>query len=63
MDKWEYQNKPSYLENRVIREPFKRRTACTCFFIKKIIYFQVGAAIVNEEKKIVGIGYNGFPKG
>lgn len=24
---------------------------------------QVGAAIVNEEKKIVGIGYNGFPKG
>ena len=23
---------------------------------------QVGACIVNEEKKIVGIGYNGFPK-
>lgn len=24
---------------------------------------QVGACIVNEEKKIVGVGYNGFPKG
>ena len=24
---------------------------------------QVGACIVNENKRIVGIGYNGFPKG
>lgn len=24
---------------------------------------QVGACIVNKEKKIVGVGYNGFPKG
>jgi dCMP deaminase len=24
---------------------------------------QVGACIVNEDNKIVGIGYNGFPKG
>ena len=24
---------------------------------------QVGACIVNREKKIVGLGYNGFPKG
>lgn len=24
---------------------------------------QVGACIVNEEKRIVGVGYNGFPKG
>ena len=24
---------------------------------------QVGACIVNEEKKIVGIGYNGMPTG
>lgn len=24
---------------------------------------QVGACIVNDKKKIVGIGYNGFPKG
>jgi len=24
---------------------------------------QVGACIVNEDKKIVGIGYNGFPSG
>ena len=30
MDKWEYQNKPCYLENRVVREPCKWRTACTC---------------------------------
>ena len=26
MDKWEYQNKPCYLENRVVREPCKRKT-------------------------------------
>ncbi len=24
---------------------------------------QVGACIVNDDKRIVGIGYNGFPKG
>ena len=24
---------------------------------------QVGACIVNEDKKIVGVGYNGFPRG
>ena len=24
---------------------------------------QVGACIVNEEKRIVGVGYNGFPSG
>lgn len=24
---------------------------------------QVGACIVNKDKKIVGVGYNGFPKG
>ena len=24
---------------------------------------QVGACIVNEDKRIIGIGYNGFPKG
>jgi dCMP deaminase len=24
---------------------------------------QVGACIVNEKKRIIGIGYNGFPKG
>ncbi|RUA05843.1 MAG: cytidine deaminase [Fusobacteria bacterium] len=24
---------------------------------------QVGACIVNEEKRIVGVGYNGFPRG
>ena len=24
---------------------------------------QVGACIVNPQKRIVGIGYNGFPKG
>ena len=29
----------------------------------KIVYFQVGSCIVNEEKKIVGVGYNGMPSG
>ena len=24
---------------------------------------QVGACIVNQDKRIVGVGYNGFPKG
>ena len=28
MVKWEYKNKPCYLENSVVREPCKRRTAC-----------------------------------
>lgn len=27
------------------------------------IFCQVGACIVNEDKRIVGIGYNGFPNG
>ncbi len=27
------------------------------------ISFQVGACIVNQENKIVGIGYNGMPNG
>ena len=31
MDKWEYQNKPCYLENRVAREMCKRRTACIMY--------------------------------
>ena len=29
MDKWEYQNKPCHLENSVVRELCKRRTACS----------------------------------
>ena len=28
-----------------------------------LILWQVGACIVNEENKIVGIGYNGMPNG
>ena len=28
MEKLEYQNKPCYLENRVVREPCKQRSAC-----------------------------------
>ena len=31
MDKWEYQNKPCYLENRAVSELCKWMTACTCF--------------------------------
>ena len=26
-----------------------------------LLFIQVGACIVNEEKRIVGIGYNGMP--
>ena len=32
MDKWQYQNKLCYLENRVVRELCKHRTACTYIF-------------------------------
>ena len=32
-------------------------------FNDSLVFFKVGATIVNDEKKIVGIGYNGFPKG
>ena len=28
-----------------------------------LVWACVGCSIVNEEKKIVGIGYNGFPNG
>ena len=28
-----------------------------------MMLFQVGACIVNPDKKIVGLGYNGFPTG
>ena len=31
MGKWEYQNKPCYLQNCVVRELCKRRTACIRF--------------------------------
>jgi hypothetical protein len=31
MDKCEHQNKPCYLENRVVSELCKWRTACICF--------------------------------
>lgn len=35
-----------------------------CFEINLYkILFQVGACIVNQENKIVGIGYNGMPNG
>ena len=36
MNKWEYQNKPCYLENSVVREPCKQRTACTIQFHYKV---------------------------
>ena len=38
MDKWEYQNKPCYLENRAISEPCKQRTACTYQSIDQYTY-------------------------
>ena len=28
-----------------------------------LLFIQVGACIVNEENRIVGIGYNGMPNG
>ena len=43
LDKWEYQNKPCYLENRVVREPCKQRTACINFIF-------CGYAFVYENK-------------
>ncbi|MCL4154841.1 UNVERIFIED_CONTAM: hypothetical protein GTU68_055100, partial [Idotea baltica] len=31
--------------------------------ISLLLQFKVGACIINEDKKIVGIGYNGMPRG
>ena len=39
MNKWEYQNKPYYLENRVVWEPCKRRTACTLVLLYMLKFF------------------------
>ena len=50
MDKWEYQNKPCYLENRGVRELCKRRTACTCVFTR---YLQINI--------VYHIMFNKFP--
>ena len=42
MDKEEHQNKPCYLENRVVRELCKRRTAYIyCLNNKKIVIMSV----------------------
>ena len=40
MDKWEYQDKPCYLENHVVREPCKQRTACIRFAWNQSIFYQ-----------------------
>ena len=38
MDKWEYHNKPCYLENCVVREPCKRRSACIYVFTHLMVH-------------------------
>ena len=38
MDKWEYQNKPCYLENHVVREPCKQRTACILNILSMFLF-------------------------
>ena len=44
MDKGEYQNKPCYLENHVVREPCKWRTACICLYSKVSGYVDFGSS-------------------
>ena len=39
MDKLEYQNKPRYLENHLVREPCKQRTACILIMSNDFYYF------------------------
>ena len=55
MDKWEYQNKPCFLENRVVREPCKWRTACT---INQSHYIEVakGAIFMEQNMKFGPVG-------
>lgn len=38
-------------------------SVCLCLRLSFFLSFQVGACIVNQENKIVGIGYNGMPNG
>ena len=51
MDRWEYQNKLCYSENRIVREPCKQRTACTrgrpltWFLLAQIYHFIVSGGI------------------
>ena len=47
MDKWEYQNRSCHLENRVVRERCKQRTACTN---KKSWNFMSGSANFEKER-------------
>ena len=52
MDKWEYQDKPCYLENSVVREPSKRKTACILIASKitRILFAKhVDLYLMNEK--------------
>ena len=49
MDKWEYQIKQWYLENRVVREPCKQRTAC--IFIN-IGIFEFGSMLDLHARRV-----------
>ena len=42
MAKWDHQIIPCYLENRVVREPCKRRSACTERGFKIELYIKLG---------------------
>ena len=48
MDKWEYLNKPCYLENHVVRELCKRRTNCTSTPLLTPIFVLV-KSLVNQK--------------
>ena len=51
MEKWEYQNKSCYLENCVVREPCKQRTAC--LKMVSIWNYQISSSILT----ILAINY------
>ena len=47
MDKWKYQNKPCYLENRVVREPCAQKTACN--FLGRTIQSSINMYIYTQK--------------
>jgi len=51
------------VEFELYESPTVIRTASSRALKSHVLMLQVGACIVNKEKKIVGIGYNGMPNG
>ena len=58
MDKLEYQKKPYYLENHVVREPCKQKTACITLTNMTMSKFTYGTVLKNVACLIGNIEYH-----